>query len=338
MVVALFIGPTTQIMNTGVDSLGNYLRDFLQMGFKTAPNNAQEQEWIQRWTILYWSWWISWSPFVGVFIARISKGRTIREFLVYVLLVPSLFSFAWFSVFGVLSTNAVAADNSLANLEIQKTLFATFDTLKGGQVLSIIAIILVFSFFITSADSATYVLAMQSENGTLVPKKRTKLVWGISISLIAIILLRAGGLDSLQNFMIIIGFPFSIIIILLMISFVKEVLYEQKQMGLTISPERYPEKTDPFRSYDLTRDEKKELREKRIRSIKRFLKTKESISIKDVSKKYNISYQAAKRLLYHMYDDKILDFYKEGRIYKFVLNKKHVKPVESLKNEQQKTE
>lgn len=250
MILAMIVGPKVHIMNTMVETLGGYMQDFIRMSFRTSAGNQVEQAWIQKWTILYWSWWISWSPFVGIFIARISKGRTIREFITNVILVPSIFSALWFSVFGVMSTDALNNGAELTKLSMEEILFGTFNNYNLGPILSIIAIALVFSFFITSADSATFVLAMQSENGRLNPHDSTKVIWGILLSTIAIVLLLAGGLDALQNVLIIVAFPFSIIMLLLLISLVIEVRYEAKKMGLYIEAKKYPSKDEPFKSYE----------------------------------------------------------------------------------------
>lgn len=248
--IAIIVGPTILILNTFVDSIGNYLHDFFRMSFSTAPFNVAQHKWIEKWTLFYWAWWLSWSPFVGMFIARISKGRTIREFLTNVLLIPTIFSFVWFSVFGSMSTNIQASGINLTSFSVEETLFATFTYYPFGSFLSIIALILIFSFFITSADSATFVLGMLSEDGRLNPKNRTKLIWGILVSAISIVLLIAGGLESLQNVLIIIALPFSVIILLLMSSLFIELRHEKKEMGLYLKPDTYPDKNEPFKSYD----------------------------------------------------------------------------------------
>lgn len=249
MSIAIVAGPTVLIMNTFVDTIGNYLQAFPRMSFRTAALDSTQHGWIENWTIFYWAWWISWSPFVGVFIARISKGRTIREFLTNVLLAPTLFSFLWFATFGTLSINAQNGGSELTALSTEEVLFGSFNYYPLGFVLSIITIFLVFSFFITSADSATFVLGMLSENGSLNPHNRTKVVWGITLSLIAIILLMAGGLSALQNILIIVALPFSIIVLLMMVSLYLELNHEKKEMGLFIKPDSYPKKNEPFRSY-----------------------------------------------------------------------------------------
>jgi glycine betaine transporter len=250
LAIAIVVGPSLLIVNTFVDTLGAYLQGLLRLSFRTAAFDAEQGAWIKKWTIFYWAWWISWSPFVGVFIARISKGRTIREFLTNVLLIPTIFCFLWFSTFGILSINAQNQGAQLTSLATEEVLFGAFSHYPFGTVLSIIAILLVFTFFITSADSATFVLGMLSEDGSLHPHNKVKIVWGILISSISAVLLTAGGLNALQNVLIIVALPFSIIILLIIISLYIELHHEKKQMGLYIEPKKYPTKEEPFRSYD----------------------------------------------------------------------------------------
>jgi len=255
MIMALILGPGVKIMNTFTESFGNYIQDFFRISTRTGIGDPAQQSWINKWTMFYWSWWMAWSPFVGVFIARISKGRSIREFVSCVLLIPSLFSFLWFSVFGVLSTEAVSESPELAQQSFETMLFSTFDHYSLAMVMSVAAILLVFSFFITSADSATFVLAMQSQGGSINPNNKIKVLWGVLVSMIATVLLRSGGLDALQNVLITVALPFSILIILVTVSLVKELNYERHQMGLFIKPRRYPEKDSPFRSYETDEDD-----------------------------------------------------------------------------------
>ncbi|MFC4025765.1 BCCT family transporter [Oceanobacillus longus] len=146
---------------------------------------------------------MAWSPYVGTFIARVSEGRTLREFPIAVLLVPSLVNFLWFTLIGILST------------------------MPFSIIASILTIILIVVFFITSADSATFVLSMHSTNGSLNPAKRFKFVWGIVLSLTAINLLYSGGLQAVQNVMIIAAFPFSIILLLMVCSLLKSLRLEK---------------------------------------------------------------------------------------------------------------
>ena len=129
-------------------------------------------------------------------------------------------------------------------------LFATFSQLPFGFIASVVAIILIITFFITSADSATYVLAMLSDDGNLKPKNNLKIFWGVLLATIAIVLLLSGGLVALQNTLIIVAFPFSLIMVLIMVSLVIELLHEKDKMGLSITPTRYPKKDQPFKSYE----------------------------------------------------------------------------------------
>ncbi|HEO5330015.1 TPA: BCCT family transporter [Streptococcus agalactiae] len=250
LALVIVLGPTVRIFDTLTESLGSYLQNFFGMSFRAAAFDNTKRSWIDNWTIFYWAWWISWSPFVGVFIARISKGRSIREFLTVVLLIPTLLSFVWFAAFGTLSTQVQQLGTNLTKFATEEVLFATFNHYTLGWLLSIIAIILIFSFFITSADSATYVLAMLTEDGNLNPKNRTKVIWGLVLAVIAIVLLLSGGLLALQNVLIIVALPFSFVMILMMLALLVELFHEKKEMGLSISPDRYPRKNEPFKSYE----------------------------------------------------------------------------------------
>ncbi len=230
LLLIFILGPTILFLNLFTDSLGLYVKDLIGMSFRTAPLDPGNRAWINEWTVFYWAWWIAWSPFVGIFIARISKGRSIREFLVGVTLVPAVVSFFWFSVFG---SSAIEVQRkgflNLGGLETEEILFAVFGDYPWAIVLSIIAIALIAIFFITSADSATFVLGMQSTNGSLTPPNLVKLTWGIAQSAVALILLYSGGLDALQNILIIAALPFSLIIILMMISLYRAVRSELKK-------------------------------------------------------------------------------------------------------------
>ena len=232
LVLVVILGPTLLIFNMFTDSLGAYLQNIVRMSFSSAPLNKENREWINGWTIFYWAWWISWSPFVGIFIARVSKGRTIREFLIGVLLLPSLVSFFWFATFGSTAINVQQKFADLTGLKTEETLFAVFNELPLSMLLSIIAVILISTFFITSADSATFVLGMQTTNGSLDPSNMVKVIWGLAQSAIAVILLSADGLDALQSMLIVAAFPFSFIMLLMMISLYKSLSDEAKKMKI----------------------------------------------------------------------------------------------------------
>lgn len=242
MIIALIVGPTVLILGMMTSSTGSLFNSFLFNSFDTAALNPQKREWMSSWTLYYWGWWLSWSPFVGVFIARVSKGRSIREFMSGVLLVPAIVSFIWFSVFGVLGIETGKKHHELFKMAPETQLFGVFHHLPMGFVLSIVALLLIASFFITSADSATFVLGMQTSFGSLEPSSYIKVSWGIAQSLIAFILLFSGGdtgLNSLQSAAIISALPFSIIVILMMISFYKDANRERKFLGLTLTPNKH---------------------------------------------------------------------------------------------------
>ncbi|CAM3775056.1 glycine betaine uptake BCCT transporter [Mesobacillus zeae] len=225
MLFLLFVGPSNFIMDLFTTTLGSYLQNLPSMSFRLSPFD-QEITWFQDWTIFYWAWWIAWAPFVGTFIARISKGRTIREFVVGVLLVPTIFGALWFSVFGGTGIYLEFFEHK-GLMDVIKTngsemaLFSLLENFPFSSVLSLLAIFLISTFFITSADSATFVLAMQTTNGNLNPPNRIKLVWGIIQSASAAILLWTGGLEALQRASIIAALPFTIVMLLIMVSLAK---------------------------------------------------------------------------------------------------------------------
>ncbi|CAM4097750.1 glycine betaine uptake BCCT transporter [Lederbergia lenta] len=237
LLLIFIVGPSLFILNMFTDTVGAYVQNIIGMSFRIAPLDLQHREWINGWTIFYWAWWISWSPFVGIFIARVSRGRTIREFLIGVLLLPVVVSFIWFAAFG---STAIDIQQSglidLTKFSTEEVLFAIFNELPFSTLLSYIAIFLIAIFFITSADSATFVLGMQTTYGSLAPPNKVKLTWGAILAAMAAILLYSGGLQALQNALIIAAFPFSIIIILMMLSLYKALMKEKKELGLLILP------------------------------------------------------------------------------------------------------
>ncbi|MCM5664238.1 BCCT family transporter [Galbibacter mesophilus] len=202
-----------------VDSIGQYLQKLPEFSFKVDPYEPQYEKWMGDWTLTYFTWWIAWSPFVGIFIARISKGRTIRELILGCLLIPALFSIFWFSVFG---GNAIElelfSDVGIGNKILDNVSLGTFllfEQLPFSNITSIVAIVLLFTFLVTSADSATYVISMMTSEGDLDPKMRLKIIWGIVLSVLCIILLAGGGLKALQAATLIFAFPFSIVLMMI---------------------------------------------------------------------------------------------------------------------------
>lgn len=217
LIFVLFAGPTAFIFDVFTNTIGSYIQNLVQMSLRLSP--FRQGTWIKSWTLFYWSFWIAWAPFVGMFIARISRGRTIKQFILGVLVVPTLFDFLWFSVFGGTALNlelfhgANIAQTALT--DITSGFFNTIQHLPLGNILAVVATVLIIIFFVTSADSATFVLGMLSSKGVQNPPNKTKIIWGILQSSIAAVLLLSGGLTGLQSASIIAGVPFAIIMVLM---------------------------------------------------------------------------------------------------------------------------
>ncbi|MFS0644053.1 BCCT family transporter [Siminovitchia sp. 179-K 8D1 HS] len=224
MVFILFMGPTSFILEVLTSSVGMYIQNLPDMSLNSVP--FEQSEWSKGWTIFYWAWWIAWSPFVGTFIARISKGRTIREFIAGVMLVPTIFGIVWFSVFGGTALHMEIFQNlNIQNILTEQgqevALFTVIGQFPLSTFVSIIAIALIAIFFITSADSATFVLGMLTSKGKLNPANSTKVIWGIIQSATAAVLLWFGGLAALQTASIIAAFPFVFVMICMFVSLIK---------------------------------------------------------------------------------------------------------------------
>ncbi|MDO5100739.1 MAG: BCCT family transporter [Eubacteriales bacterium] len=233
MVLAVIVGSRLEMANNFTSGLGNYINDF----FKDSLFISEyvDTSWVKNWRVFYWGWWITWAPFVGIFIARISKGRTIREFVLGVVAVPTLVSMIWFSVFGTMGLHL--ANNKVLSTEAMEKiagapeigLFTVMQHYPLGTAISILAVILLITFFITSADSGTFVLAMMSSDGDLNPKAHKKIVWGITQSVLAIGLLVTGGLKPAQILCILGSFPLIFIICGICLSLIKELRNEYKK-------------------------------------------------------------------------------------------------------------
>ncbi len=212
MAVAFIVGPKVEILNNFTNALGQYLNYFVTDSLHIDPYG--QNSWIASWRVYYWAWFIAWGPFVGVFIARISKGRTIREFIMGVVLAPTLASLVWFSIFGSLGLNlGMKGKLTMAQMKAiaakpETGLFVVLNQYPLGFIMSIVAIVLLCTFFITSANSGTFVLAMLTSNGDLNPPNKQKMLWGVLQAVTAVGLLMAGGLKPLQTISIAAAFPF----------------------------------------------------------------------------------------------------------------------------------
>lgn len=222
MIFILVTGPTVYILGTFSEGIGYYISNLSNLTFNTYAYESEAKDWFSGWTIMYWAWWISWSPFVGLFIARISKGRTIREFIVAVLLIPSIFNFLWMTVFG---SSAVWIDELVADKPLSQLihspdilLFRFFEYFPFSSFLSFIAILIIALFFITSANSGILVMNSIASGDKPNSPKWQNVFWGILLTILSLALLRAGGLDSLQTMTLISALPFGLSLLLLCFS------------------------------------------------------------------------------------------------------------------------
>ncbi|WP_100373358.1 glycine betaine uptake BCCT transporter [Bacillus sp. FJAT-45037] len=267
MLFVLFFGPTSYIMGVFTQGIGSYVQNLVGMSFRLDVYNS-ETTWVEGWTIFYWAWWISWAPFVGTFIARVSRGRTIREFVIGVLAVPALFGALWFSVFGgtgiYLQREGIAdIMGTMSDSGMEVALFAVLEQFPLGLIMSIIAVFLISSFFVTSADSATIVLGMQTTNGKLNPPNSVKFVWGLIISAMAAILLSSPeGLGALQTAAIIAALPFTVIMIFMIVSLMKS-LQEEKEILVTDKERMRQERYEIKQEKEALKQEKNRLKEEK---------------------------------------------------------------------------
>nr|WP_245183602.1 BCCT family transporter [Lentibacillus salicampi] len=230
MVIVFFLGPTVFILNTFVLGMGDYISSFVQYSLRLTPYTGNE--WVDQWTIFYWAWAIAWSPFVGAFVARVSRGRTIREFIGGVMIVPPAIACVWIAVFG---GTAVYSDLNngtqiaeAVNEDVTVALFEALGVVPFTDILSIISILLIFTFMVTSADSASYILGSMTSKGSLNPALITKVIWGVFITAIALVLLFTGGLNALQTASLTAALPFTVILLIMVVAIFKGIQREYK--------------------------------------------------------------------------------------------------------------
>ena len=229
-ILAVFVfvfGPTVAELNMLPTAVGNYLQNFFEMAARTAESaDGEAGEFLSGWTIFYWAWWISWSPFVGTFLARISRGRTVREFCLGVMLVPAGLSTVWFAIFGGMAIKMEQRGESIyGDGSNEEQLFNLLHSLPGGYVMGMFALLLLATFFITSADSASTVMASMTQSGKTEAKPWLAAMWGLATAGVGLTLLISGGsdaLNSLQSVTIVAATPFLFILIALMFAIVKD--------------------------------------------------------------------------------------------------------------------
>lgn len=262
----IILGPTQFIFNSFFENIGNYLHQVIPLGLWTESYNGEEN-WQSSWTIFYWAWWISWSPFVGVFVARISRGRTIREFILGVLLIPITILFLWFTAFGGSAVHmelTAAADPNIVSpglIEAVKAdtgsaIFTLMETYPFTSALNLLIVVMIVLWFVTSSDSASFVIDMLTSGGDTNPPKIQRLFWAATEGVIASVLLAAGGLSALQAASIVSGFPFAIVIVVMLYALMRGlsrdrlILYRNQQWYSTEESAEH-NSANEFRDEDL---------------------------------------------------------------------------------------
>ena len=241
LIFVLVAGPTLYLLSAFSDNIGTYLSNLVQLSFKTYVYEQEHTGWFSGWTILYWAWWCSWAPFVGLFIARISKGRTIREFIFGVLVVPSMFGILWFTVFGntAIWLNDGEAAGMLGQMisSPETLLFKFLDYLPLSGVTGLVSLVVISLFFITSADSGIYVLNnIASRDKSLAAPRWQAVMWGILMSVVAIVLMQSGGLANLQAMTLLVALPFAMLMLLMCFSLWKGLNADKKYFDTKVNP------------------------------------------------------------------------------------------------------
>ena len=241
LIFVLVAGPTLYLLSAFSDNIGTYLSNLVQLSFKTYVYEQEHTGWFSGWTILYWAWWCSWAPFVGLFIARISKGRTIREFIFGVLVIPSMFGILWFTVFGntAIWLNDGEAAGTLGQMisSPETLLFKFLDYLPLSGVTGLVSLVVISLFFITSADSGIYVLNnIASRDKSLAAPRWQAVMWGVLMSVVAIVLMQSGGLANLQAMTLLVALPFAMLMLLMCFSLWKGLSADKKYFNTKVNP------------------------------------------------------------------------------------------------------
>lgn len=246
VLMALFmvvVGPSAFLGNSVVESMTSYLQNLLPMSARTGTYS--QSEWVQAWTVYYWVWWISWAPFVGMFIARISRGRTIRELVLGVTLIPTAVSAVWFALFGGAATyldlNGIADISSDVAADASTALFSVFEQYPLTSVMTTIAMVLVALFFISGVDAATVVMGILSTGGSERPRRPVVIFWGVATTAAASVLMLAGGLSAIQSAMVVICAPFTAILIAMSFALVKQLRLDHPGEAIPLGEELHAE-------------------------------------------------------------------------------------------------
>lgn len=243
----LVLGPTTHILKSYIQNIGYYVSNFIE--YSTWTESYRETEWQKIGSIMYWGWWVSWSPFVGTFIARISRGRTIKEFILCVLLLPAFVTFLWFTAFGGTTMHDILlGDTALINAveeNISTALYVFLDKFPFAIILKLLGLALISSFIITSVDSGALVVDSITSGGRLKTPKLQRIIWASASGVIAAVLLYGGGLNALQTVVTISGLPFAILLLIMVFSLYRGIKedYDESQRRLNVLEKETYKKT-----------------------------------------------------------------------------------------------
>lgn len=236
MLFVLFSGNTVRLLSDFSSNLGNYFSSIVELSFKTYVYEENQISWFNSWTVFYWAWWLSWAPFVGFFIAKISRGRTIREFIFGVLIVPTTFNILWFSIFGN-SALSLDINNILSSLSSspEKLLFEFLGLLPFAKISSLVALLVLAIFFITSADSGILVLNSIASGGKDKDIKWQNILWGISLVILSSSLLYSGGLGAILSVTMLVALPFALLMVIMCFSTLKGLIVDDRYFNTDLT-------------------------------------------------------------------------------------------------------
>jgi glycine betaine transporter len=226
LIFVVTFGPTRYILETLLTSLGDYMQQLVELSFRLFPYEGLS-DWSASWTLNYFLWWLAWGPFVGIFIARISRGRTIREYVLGVVLVPSLFSVFWFAALGgaglFIETEGAGGLSTLVAEDVSAALFAFLDNFPAASIISLLAILILFVFLVTSADSGTFVLGMMTQDGAENPKVARKLIWGLLLAGMTFVITMVASVPVARAMAVAGAVPFTVVLVVQLAAFLKTI-------------------------------------------------------------------------------------------------------------------
>jgi len=252
LVLIFVLGPTVFLLQAYLQNIGDYLADIIHNTFNLFA--YKKTNWIGGWTIFYWGWWLAWAPFVGLFIARISRGRTIREFIIGVMLIPTVFTLLWMTIFGnsaidLVHNQEVVALGEMVSQDSSVALFVFLESFPLSTVLSFFSVLMIVIFFVTSCDSGAMVVDMLCSHGRNDTPLWQRVYWAVGIGVVAAILLLAGGLNALQTMTIASALPFTIVLLLAIVGLIKALRVEgfkQESQLITAIPHASSENNDSW--------------------------------------------------------------------------------------------